>query len=157
MLSLFLDGLTREQKSSIEVVTADAAKWIEELLRRRCPNTRWVMDPFHVVEWINDALERVRRDEWQAALMATRQADRQARAAKAQGAARRAQGVCAQPLGGGLSHQGEQLCAREEPPEDLSARQRERLLELKRAEGHLARAWTLKEDLEGYLPRKGCA
>ena len=111
MLSLFLDGLTREQKSSIEVVTADAARWIEELLRRRCPNARWVMDPFHVVEWINDALERVRRDEWQAA----RQADRQARAAKAQGAARRAQGACAQPLGGGLSHQGEQLCAREEP------------------------------------------
>lgn len=139
MLSLFLDGLTREQKSSIEVVTADAAKWIEELLRRRCPNARWVMDPFHVVEWINDALDQVRRDEWQAA----RQADRQARAAKAQGAARRAQGACAQPLGGGLSHQGEQLCAREEPPEDLSARQRERLLELKRAEGH--------------LPRKGCA
>ena len=67
MLSLFLDGLTREQKSSIEVVTADAAKWIEELLRRRCPNARWVMDPFHVVEWINDALDQVRRDEWQAA------------------------------------------------------------------------------------------
>ena len=88
MLSLFLDGLTREQKSSIEVVTADAARWIEELLRRRCPNARWVMDPFHVVEWINDALDQVRRDEWQAALMATRQADRQARAAKAQGAAR---------------------------------------------------------------------
>ena len=84
MLSLFLDGLTREQKSSIEVVTADAAKWIEELLWRRCPNARWVMDPFHVVEWINDALERVRRDEWQAA----HQADRQARTAKAQGAAR---------------------------------------------------------------------
>ena len=144
MLSLFLDGFGREQKSSIEVVTADAAKWIEELVKKRCPNARWVMDPFHVVEWINDALERVRRDEWQAA----HQADRQARAAEAQGA---------QPLGGGLSHQGEQLCAREEPPEDLSARQRERLLELKRAEGHLARAWTLKEDLEGYLPRKGCA
>lgn len=148
MLSLFLDGLGREQKSSIEVVTADAARWIEELVKKRCPNARWVMDPFHVVEWINDALERVRRDEWQAALMATRQADRQARAAKAQGA---------QPLGGGLSHQGEQLCAREEPPKDLSVRQRERLLELKRSEGHLARAWTLKEDLEGYLPRKGCA
>ena len=153
MLSLFLDRLTREQKSSIEVVTADAARWIEELAKKRCPNARWVMDPFHVVEWINDALERVRRDEWQAA----HQADRQARAAKAQGAARRAQGACAQPLGGGLSHQGEQLCAREEPPEDLSARQRERLLELKRAEGHLARAWTLKEDLEGHLPHKGCA
>ncbi|QUC04516.1 transposase [Atopobium sp. oral taxon 416] len=84
MLSLFLDGLTREQKSSIEVVTADAARWIEELVRKRCSNARWVMDPFHVVEWINDALDQVRRDEWQTA----HQADRQARAAKAQGAAR---------------------------------------------------------------------
>ena len=83
-----MDGLMREQKSSIEVVTADAAKWIEELLRRRCPNARWVMDPFHVVEWINDALDQVRRDEWQAA----RQADRQARAAEAQGTQPRIKG-----------------------------------------------------------------
>ncbi|WP_371812246.1 transposase [Atopobium sp. oral taxon 416] len=42
-------------------------------------------------------------------------------------------------------------------PENLTARQREKLSELKRAEGHLARAWTLKKDLKGRLPRKGCA
>jgi hypothetical protein len=42
-------------------------------------------------------------------------------------------------------------------PEDLSARQREKLSKLKRSEGNLARAWTLKKDLKGRLPRKGCA
>ena len=153
MLSFFLDGLGREQKSSIEVVTADAAKWIEELLWRRYPNARWVMDPFHVVEWINDALERVRRDEWQAALMATRQADRQARAAEPR--ARHVPGssgsVRAASRRRPFASRGAAMRSRR-TLKDLSARQRERLLELKRAEGHLARAWTLKEDLEGYLP-----
>ena len=67
MLSLFLDEHTREQRRGIEVVTADGARWIRALVRRRCPNARWVMDPFHVVEWMNDALDEVRRREWQAA------------------------------------------------------------------------------------------
>ncbi len=30
---------------------------------RRCPNARWVMDPFHVVQWMNDALDAVRCEE----------------------------------------------------------------------------------------------
>ena len=67
VLGLFLDELTREQRRAIEVVTADGAKWIKALVRRRCPNARWVMDPFHVVEWMNDALDEVRREEWRVA------------------------------------------------------------------------------------------
>ena len=49
VLNLFLDELTREQRRAIEVVTADGARWIRQLVKRRCPNARWVMDPFHVV------------------------------------------------------------------------------------------------------------
>ena len=30
---------------------------------RRCPNARWVMDPFYVVQWMNDALDAVRCEE----------------------------------------------------------------------------------------------
>ena len=56
--NLFLDELTREQRRAIEVVTADGARWIRQLVKRRCPNARWVMDPFHVVQWMNDALRR---------------------------------------------------------------------------------------------------
>ncbi len=50
----------REQRRAIEVVTADGARWIGQLVVRRCPNARWVMDPFHVVQWMNDALDAVR-------------------------------------------------------------------------------------------------
>ncbi|MZG29173.1 transposase, partial [Adlercreutzia equolifaciens] len=38
-----------------------------QLVKRRCPNARWVMDPFHVVQWMNDALDAVRCEEWNAA------------------------------------------------------------------------------------------
>ncbi len=38
VLNLFLDELTREQGRAIEVVTADGARWIKALVRRRCPN-----------------------------------------------------------------------------------------------------------------------
>ena len=67
VLNLFLDELTREQRRAIEVVTADGARWIRQLVKRRCPNARWVMDPFHVVQWMNDALDAVRCEEWNAA------------------------------------------------------------------------------------------
>ena len=37
-LNLFLDELTREQRRAIEVVTADGARWIRQLVSRRRPN-----------------------------------------------------------------------------------------------------------------------
>ena len=32
------------------------------------------MDPFHVVQWMNDALDEVRRDEWRVTKRAAREA-----------------------------------------------------------------------------------
>lgn len=52
VLNLFLDGLAREQRRAMEVVAADGARRIGQLVKRRCPNARWVMDPFHVVQWM---------------------------------------------------------------------------------------------------------
>ena len=72
--NLFLDERTREQRRAIEVVTADGARWIRQLVKRRCPNARWVMDPFHVVQWMIDALDAVRCEEWNAARAAARAA-----------------------------------------------------------------------------------
>lgn len=152
VLPLFLDGLTREQRRGIEAVTADGAKWIRKLVKRRCPNARWVMDPFHVVEWMNDSLDEVRREEWQAARMAARQAEREARAAEAQGAARAAElRERARSLSADATRIKGSRYALAKNPEDLTERQKERLSELKRAEGHLARAWTLKEDLRAVF------
>ncbi|RRF99478.1 MAG: hypothetical protein DUD39_03970 [Coriobacteriaceae bacterium] len=55
-------------------MTADGARWIETLARRRCPNARWVMDPFHVVQGITDTLDEVRCKEWQVAKKAAHDA-----------------------------------------------------------------------------------
>ena len=67
VLGLFLDELAREQRRAMEVAAADGAKWTEALAGRRCPNARWVMDPFHVVEWTSDALDEAGREEWRVA------------------------------------------------------------------------------------------
>ena len=147
----FLRQLTRGQRRSVEVVTADGARWIRALCRRWLPNARWVMDPFHVVAWMNEALEEVRRGEW-----------REAKAAADAARPRRE--------GPGRPRKGEEsppgyLAAREEAeavkgtrwallknPEDLTGSQRERLERLKRRAGsHLFRAWELKEDLRAVF------
>lgn len=74
VLGLFLDEITREQRRAIEVVTTDGARWIRRLVKHRCPKARWVMDPFHVVQWMNDALDDVRREEWNTARAAAKAA-----------------------------------------------------------------------------------
>ena len=74
VLDLFFGQLTEEQRLAVDVVTADGAKWIRELATERCPNARWVMDPFHVVQWMNDALDAVRRGKWNTARSALRAA-----------------------------------------------------------------------------------
>ena len=63
-LNLFFDEMVRERRRVIEIVTAAGEKWNKTLVSRRCPNARWAMDPFHVVEWMNNALDKVRRMEW---------------------------------------------------------------------------------------------
>ena len=152
VLNLFLDELTREQRRAIEVVTADGARWIRQLVKRRCPNARWVMDPFHVVQWMNDALDAVRCEEWNAARAA-------ARAARP-----RPEGKRGRPAKGELPP--EEVRALEEEaasikgsryalvknPEDLTDGQRARLEALKkRAGSRLVRAWELKENLRAVF------
>ena len=146
VLNLFLDELTREQRRAIEVVTADGARWIRQLVKRRCPNARWVMDPFHVVQWMNDALDAVRCEEWNAARAA-------ARAARP-----RPEGKRGRPAKGELPPEEEAASikgsryALVKNPEDLTDGQRARLEALKkRAGSRLVRAWELKEDLRAVF------
>ena len=151
VLGLFLDELTREQRRAIEVVTADGAKWIKTLVKRRCPNARWVMDPFHVVQWMNDALDDVRREEWQAAKKAAREAmpkrDRPGRPRK---------GEETPPEARTLKQAADEIkgsrYALVKNPEDLTAAQAAKLESLKRRAGsRLFRAWELKEDLRAVF------
>lgn len=151
VLNLFLNELTREQRRSIEVVTADGARWIRDLAKRRCPNAQWVMDPFHVVSWMNDALDSLRREEWQIAKKAARAA-----------APARRRGPGRPPKGEGASAEAKSLKAEADAikgsrfalakgKENLSSAQKEKIGELKRAGSRLFRAWELKEDLRAVF------
>ena len=150
VLSLFLDELTREQRRSIEVVTADGARWIKALVRRRCPNARWVMDPFHVVQWMNDALDEVRREEWQAAKAEARavvpRTGRRGRPRRNEVAPEVAEELRARAASIKNSRY-----ALVKNPEDLTESQRAKLAEVRRAGGRLFRAWDLKEDLRAVF------
>ena len=151
VLGLFLDELTREQRRAIEVVTADGARWIKTLVKRRCPNARWVMDPFHVVQWMNDALDEVRCGEWQAAKKAAREAmPRRGRPGRPR------KGEETPPEARALKEAADAVkgsrFALVKNPEDLTDAQRAKLEALKdRAGSRLFRAWELKEDLRAVL------
>lgn len=74
VLESFFSLLTEDQRSSIEVVTADGARWVADIVEERCPNAERVMDPFHVVQWMTDVLDEVRKESWRKAARAEREA-----------------------------------------------------------------------------------
>lgn len=152
----FLSQLTREQRRSVEVVTADGARWIRALCRRWLPNARWVMDPFHVVAWANDALEEVRRSEWRGAKAAADAArprrDRPGRPRKGE----EAPAGYLEAKAAADAVRGSRWALLKDPG-DLTEGQRAKLEALKRRAGsHLLRAWELKEDLRAVF-RAGSA
>ena len=79
---LFFGELPPEQRESILVVTGDGARRIADSTRECCPNADRRVDPFHVVEWANDALDSARLDSWRRARIALPGLQRKAREAK---------------------------------------------------------------------------
>ena len=74
VLNLFLDELDARAEARHRGGDRRRREVDRQLVKRRCPNARWVMDPFHVVQWMNDALDAVRCEEWNAARAAARAA-----------------------------------------------------------------------------------
>ena len=64
VLDLFFEGLTPGQRASIKAVTGDGARWIDSSVAEHCPNAERVLDSFHIVSWMTDALDRVRKRLW---------------------------------------------------------------------------------------------
>lgn len=52
--------LTEEERAAVEVVAGDGARWIDECVAEHFPNAVRCVDFFHVVQWANDALDKVR-------------------------------------------------------------------------------------------------
>ena len=64
VLEQFFALLTAEQKKTIQHVSGDGAGWIRETVAKHCPQAAFCIDPFHVVSWVTDVLDQVRKQEW---------------------------------------------------------------------------------------------
>ena len=124
-LRRFFDLLGEQRSARIELVSADGAAWIEEVVSERCPQAAICLDPFHVVQWATAALDEVRREVWNAA----RQAGQSGEAKALKGA----------------------RFALWRNPEDLSARQQATLAQIAQTNEPLYRAYLLKEQLRQAL------
>lgn len=63
-LAGFFDTLGEQRCNAITLVSADGADWIADVVGLRCPNAELCMDPYHVVAWVQHALDLVRRKVW---------------------------------------------------------------------------------------------
>jgi len=60
----FFDQLGAARAALVSHVSADAAEYIAKVVTERCPQAIRCADPFHIVQWANDAITRTRVDAW---------------------------------------------------------------------------------------------
>ena len=56
--------LGEEGRARVQLVSVDAAPWFVGILRSTFANADVCIDPFHVVKWANEALDKTRREMW---------------------------------------------------------------------------------------------
>jgi len=117
----FFDALGTERGAKLAFVTCDGAEWIRTVVAERAPAATVCLDTFHVIGWATDALDEVRRGEWNAL--------------------RRSGGAKSAKALKGLRF----LLLRNW--ENLTGRQRSVIRELDGVNRRLMRAWQLKEEL----------
>jgi transposase len=133
-VSAFFEALGPERCKQIEFVSADGALWIEDMVRQHCPSATLCTDPFHVVKWATDALDRVRRDVWNRLRRSHDLGDR----------------VLAESL-------KRSRYALWKNPDNLTQHQQHKLAEIQRVNNPLWRAYLLKEQLRELVVAKGRA
>ncbi len=139
-LNDFLDQLTDVQRGSIEVVTADGARWIADVVAERLPGAELAVDPFHAVSWATEALDDLRREAW-------REARRAPRPKRGRGRPRKGEEAPADPAKGVKGLRFPLL----KNPEDLSEGQAPALGALRRSGAALWRGYLLKEGLRAVF------
>lgn len=141
-LRRFFDLLGSERSAQITHVSADAADWVERVVKERCPDAVRCADPFHVVSWATDALDVVRRDAWNNAAGRRSIDPRTGRPAMATGQARAIKRA---------------RYALWKNPENLTDHQRAKLTWIAKTDPRLWRAYLLKEGLRHVFVVKGQA
>jgi transposase len=118
-LQAFFDQLG-ERKSSIRAVSIDMAGGYENAVRAALPDAEIAFDPFHVVKLANEAVNQVRRADWNAHAKSTTTTGRWLKGVR---------------------------WALLKAPERLTARQHAKLAEVQHGNRRLYRAYLLKEEL----------
>jgi transposase len=60
----FNEELTKEQRERIQWASCDMANAYTEAIKEHCPNAKLVIDRFHIVKKLNEAVDEVRKEEW---------------------------------------------------------------------------------------------
>jgi transposase len=60
----FFDALGKDRTKKLTHVSADGAEWIHTPVTARAPQAVLCLDPFHVVQWATNAVDKVRRGLW---------------------------------------------------------------------------------------------
>ncbi|WAL67951.1 ISL3 family transposase [Amycolatopsis cynarae] len=132
-LAAFFELLGPDRCAQITHVSADAAAWIARTVAQYCPNAIRCADPFHVVVWATDALDKVRRQAWNTARRQPggSHKDRRGRTASA----------------GAAQTMKRARWALWKNPENLTDHQRHKLAWIAKTDPRLYRAYLLKEGL----------
>jgi transposase len=135
----FFDQLGPQRTAQITHVSADAADYIANVVSDRCPDAVRCADPFHIVQWANEAITRTRIDAWNQA-----RAEMRAEATPVPGWARRNQQLPARDRVTALKGSRFALWKN---PENLTTRQKAKLDWITANEPGLWRGYQLKEQL----------
>jgi transposase len=143
----FFDRLGPDRCAQITHVSSDAAAWIADVVKERCPQAVLCADPFHVVAWATEALDQTRRDAWNEA--------RRSGQTRRRGVGRTGRGRMHST--GDARRLKRVRYALWKNPEDLTDQQRDKLAWIAKTNPQLYRAYLLKEGLRYVFKVKGKA
>lgn len=64
IMAFFSTCLSKKQRENILWASCDMSKAYIYTIKEQCPNAKLVLDRFHLVKALNDAVDQVRKDEW---------------------------------------------------------------------------------------------
>ena len=124
-VAAFFDALGDERAAALQFVTCDGAEWIRTVVAERAPEAIVCLDTFHLIGWATDAVDEVRRAEWNLL--------RQAGSATAAKQFKGLRWLLLRNWG------------------NLSSRQKTVVRDLEKANRRMFRGWQLKEELRELL------
>lgn len=149
VLSLFFEQLSDKQKASIKTISGDGARWIDECIEKYVPQVTRCTDSYHVVGWLQDALDEVRSEAWHKANGKIKEIDQKYGKGRPKKNDRQREKIKqAKEYSRSIKNSRYALGKN---PEHLTSAQKVKLEMITRSEPRLLRAYCMKEDLRLIL------